>query len=290
MLSLLSLLWPALVGADTLLVSPAWLSAHLGQPGLVLIHADRTRAPYDSGHIAGSRYLSLGSIVVERNGVPVELPAPATLDSVLESVGIGDSSRIVITGDRWRPDGSSSPWTTWAWAAGRRCSTAAPRRGWRRGSRSPRIRHRKRGASSPLTPGRISWPTPRGSRPTCATRPWRCSTRGPRPTTSARRAALHPSATFPARGTSSGRRPWADSRRVAPARDAGGDVPRGERAAGQAGGDLLPHGGAGQLSLFVAGYLGYDVKMYDGRSRSGASSPGERGDRRRRVAEGGASS
>ena len=99
MLGLLSLLWPALVGADTLLVSPAWLSAHLGQPGLVVIHADRTRAPYDSGHIAGSRYLSLGSIVVERNGVPVELPAPATLDSVLESVGIGDSSRIVITGD-----------------------------------------------------------------------------------------------------------------------------------------------------------------------------------------------
>jgi len=99
MLSLLPLLWPALLGADTLLVSPAWLSAHLGQPGLVVIHADRTRAPYDSGHIAGSRYLALGSIIVERNGVPVELPAPATLDSVLESAGIGDSSRIVITGD-----------------------------------------------------------------------------------------------------------------------------------------------------------------------------------------------
>jgi thiosulfate/3-mercaptopyruvate sulfurtransferase len=99
MLSLLSLLLPTLVGADTLLVSPAWLSAHLGQPGLVVIHADRARAPYDSGHIAGSRFLALGSIVVERNGVPVELPPAAVLDSVLESVGIGDSSRIVITGD-----------------------------------------------------------------------------------------------------------------------------------------------------------------------------------------------
>ena len=96
---LLPLLWSALIGADTLLVSPAWLSAHLGQPGLVVIHADRTRAPYDSGHIAGSRYLPLSAIVVERNGVPVELPDAAVLDSVLESVGIGDSSRIVIPGE-----------------------------------------------------------------------------------------------------------------------------------------------------------------------------------------------
>jgi len=99
MLSLLALILPAALGSDTLLVSPAWLSAHLGQPGLVVIHADRARAPYDSGHIAGSRFLPLGAITVEQNGVPMELPAVATLDSVLESVGIGDSSRIVITGD-----------------------------------------------------------------------------------------------------------------------------------------------------------------------------------------------
>jgi thiosulfate/3-mercaptopyruvate sulfurtransferase len=99
MLALLALVLPAALGADTLLVSPDWLSAHLGQPGLIVIHADRARAPYDSGHIAGSRFLALGSIAAERNGVPVELPSVAVLDSVLESVGIGDSSRIVITGD-----------------------------------------------------------------------------------------------------------------------------------------------------------------------------------------------
>jgi thiosulfate/3-mercaptopyruvate sulfurtransferase len=99
MLSLLSLLLPALVGTDTLLVSPAWLSAHLGQPGLVVIQADRVRAPYDSGHIAGSRYVALSSIVVERDGIAAELPPVAVLDSGLESAGIGDSSRIVITGD-----------------------------------------------------------------------------------------------------------------------------------------------------------------------------------------------
>jgi thiosulfate/3-mercaptopyruvate sulfurtransferase len=96
---LLPLLVSSLLGADTLLVSPAWLSAHLGEPGLVVIEAERVRAPYDSGHIAGSHFLALAAIVVERNGVPVELPDAVVLDSVLESVGIGDSSRIVITGD-----------------------------------------------------------------------------------------------------------------------------------------------------------------------------------------------
>lgn len=98
MLTLLPFL-AGLLGADTLAVSPAWLSAHLGQTGVVVIHADRDRVAYDAGHIAGSRYLPLSAIIVERNGVLVELPEVAALDSVLESVGIGDGSRVIITGD-----------------------------------------------------------------------------------------------------------------------------------------------------------------------------------------------
>lgn len=84
---------------DTVLVTPAWLSTHLGEPGLVVIHADRDRGAYDAGHIAGSRYLPLSAITVARDGILMELPPVATLDSVLESVGIGDSSRVIITGD-----------------------------------------------------------------------------------------------------------------------------------------------------------------------------------------------
>ncbi len=97
--ALVPFLISSLLGADTLLVSPAWLSAHLGQPGVVVIHADRDRVAYDAGHIAGSAYLALASFIVERDGIPSELPAVPALDSTLEAVGIGDRSRVIITGD-----------------------------------------------------------------------------------------------------------------------------------------------------------------------------------------------
>ena len=99
MLALLPFLASALLGADTLLVSPAWLSAHLHDPLVVVVHVDRSRSGYDAGHIEGSRYLPLAALLADRDGVPNEMPPVATLDSVLESVGIGDDSRVIITGD-----------------------------------------------------------------------------------------------------------------------------------------------------------------------------------------------
>lgn len=92
-----ALLLPA--APDSLLVSPAWLSARLGEQDLVVIHVDRDRAGFAAGHIAGSRFLPLSAIVVERDGLPNELPAVQVLDSVLESVGIGDASLVIITGE-----------------------------------------------------------------------------------------------------------------------------------------------------------------------------------------------
>jgi thiosulfate/3-mercaptopyruvate sulfurtransferase len=99
MLSTLPLLLTTLLGADTLLVSPAWLSARRGEAGIVVVHVDRTRSEYDMGHIPGSHFLPLSSIIVERDGVPNELPPVAHLDSVLEAIGIGNAARVIITGD-----------------------------------------------------------------------------------------------------------------------------------------------------------------------------------------------
>ena len=98
---MLPLIAAGLVAAspDTLLVTADWLAQHLARPELVVVQVERTRAPYDAGHIPGSRFLPLSAIVTEREGLPNELPTVAALDSVMESLGIGDRGRVVVTGD-----------------------------------------------------------------------------------------------------------------------------------------------------------------------------------------------
>lgn len=81
-----------------LLVSTEWLSDHLDEPGLVLLHVGSDRTVYDRGHIPGARFLPVGAILTERDGVANELPAVAHLDSVFESVGVSDDARVIVYG------------------------------------------------------------------------------------------------------------------------------------------------------------------------------------------------
>ncbi|HEY8484730.1 MAG TPA: sulfurtransferase, partial [Longimicrobiales bacterium] len=53
---------------------------------------------YDRGHIPGARFLPLSAIVVERDGLPNELPPVEHLDSVFEAVGVSDDTRVVVYG------------------------------------------------------------------------------------------------------------------------------------------------------------------------------------------------
>ncbi len=80
-------------------VEPEWLAQHRSDPAVVLIHADRNRASYDSAHIAGARFVALSQYVTERDGLPTELPPTATLDSLLEGLGVSDNSRLVLYGE-----------------------------------------------------------------------------------------------------------------------------------------------------------------------------------------------
>jgi thiosulfate/3-mercaptopyruvate sulfurtransferase len=86
-------------GGGDLLVSTAWLAEHLDDPGVVVVQVGRDRAAYEEGHIPGARFLELSRLVVERDGVPNELPAVAALDSAFEAVGVGDDARVVLYGD-----------------------------------------------------------------------------------------------------------------------------------------------------------------------------------------------
>ena len=92
-----ALLLPA---SDSLLVSTEWLASHRADPDLVVLHIAMEKADYDRGHIAGARYLDPHQLM--RMAAPgVELPPVSQIDSVLESLGITARSRIVYYGDTW---------------------------------------------------------------------------------------------------------------------------------------------------------------------------------------------
>ena len=99
---------PAAPAADPaavpMLVTPAWLAAHVGDPKLVLLHVG-DEAGYGAKHIAGARRVELSDIAVgtDHPSMPhLELPAPDDLRGRLEKLGISNESRIVVYfGEDW---------------------------------------------------------------------------------------------------------------------------------------------------------------------------------------------
>lgn len=83
---------------SSLLVSGEWLAGHLDDPGVVVLQVGPDRSAYDQGHIPGARFLPVGAIVAERDGNINELPPVAQLDSVFESMGVSDDARVIIYG------------------------------------------------------------------------------------------------------------------------------------------------------------------------------------------------
>ena len=88
-----------LISADSLaaLIAREPAAGRIDSP-LVILRVVRTGAA-DTARIPGSRDLAFDALVVERDGLPNELPPVVALDSVLESAGVGDRSRIVLYGE-----------------------------------------------------------------------------------------------------------------------------------------------------------------------------------------------
>ena len=88
-----------------IVVTPAWLSQHLRDPDLVLLHVG-DKAEYDKGHIPGARYLTQRDVSVSSmdhdRGLMLELPSPDSLRRQLEALGISERSRVVVYyGNDW---------------------------------------------------------------------------------------------------------------------------------------------------------------------------------------------
>jgi thiosulfate/3-mercaptopyruvate sulfurtransferase len=81
---------------DSLLLSPAQLRERMTRGNIVILHVGE-RADYNDAHIPGARYLPYESISTPRGaGLMLELPAAAKLDSLFESLGVSDGTRIVL--------------------------------------------------------------------------------------------------------------------------------------------------------------------------------------------------
>ena len=82
--------------ADSLLLTPSQVRDRIARGGVVLLHVGE-RADYNAGHIPSARFLPYESISTPHETRPMlELPAPEKLDSLFESLGVSDNSRIVL--------------------------------------------------------------------------------------------------------------------------------------------------------------------------------------------------
>ena len=102
---------------ESMVVSPHWLSQHLRDPGLVLLHVG-DRAEYDREHIPGAQFAALSdfSAPMDHSGgsphATLDVPPPAVLRALLQKLGVSDGSRVVIYWGRDRVSQATRIWFT----------------------------------------------------------------------------------------------------------------------------------------------------------------------------------
>ena len=82
---------------ETMLVSTAWLAAHLHDPNVVVLAVGRP-GEYEGGHIPGARELKYSDIVTKpgETALTTELPPMERLADVLGKLGVSNDSRVIL--------------------------------------------------------------------------------------------------------------------------------------------------------------------------------------------------
>ena len=86
------------------LVSTEWLANEMGASDLRIVDCTKhlpgtgrdPKAEYEAGHIPGAVFMDLGEIADTSSDLPSMLPAPEKFASRMQSLGLGDGSRIVL--------------------------------------------------------------------------------------------------------------------------------------------------------------------------------------------------
>ena len=89
------------------LVSTEWLERELGASDLRVVDATKfmagtdrdARAEYEAGHIPGAVFMDLTELADTTSAVENMAPPPEKFASRMQSLGLGDGSRIVIYDD-----------------------------------------------------------------------------------------------------------------------------------------------------------------------------------------------
>src|SRR6185437_1109390 len=84
----------------SMLVSTTWLASHLHDPNLVILCVADNADFYSGGHVPGARLIRSSELMITRDGIPNELPPAAALKDLFERAGVNNSSRIVLYGER----------------------------------------------------------------------------------------------------------------------------------------------------------------------------------------------
>jgi thiosulfate/3-mercaptopyruvate sulfurtransferase len=81
----------------SMLVSTAWLAGHLQDPNLAILSIGQ-KSEYDQGHIPGALYLEYADTRIARSGAGLtyELPPVADLVEVFGKLGVTNDSRIIL--------------------------------------------------------------------------------------------------------------------------------------------------------------------------------------------------
>jgi thiosulfate/3-mercaptopyruvate sulfurtransferase len=102
----------ASAGREPMLVTVAWLSEHISDPSLVLLQIGE-KSDYDKGHIPGAQYLNYEDISTPHGqGLMLELPPVEQLVSVFETLGVSNSSHVILYfGKDWVTPTTRVYWT-----------------------------------------------------------------------------------------------------------------------------------------------------------------------------------
>jgi thiosulfate/3-mercaptopyruvate sulfurtransferase len=87
-----------------MVVSTQWLSQHLKDPNVVILHLADNILDYKRGHIPGARFLSMKKITTESGAINTELPSVEDLQKTFSEVGVGDNTRVIIYATNWFPN------------------------------------------------------------------------------------------------------------------------------------------------------------------------------------------